>query len=72
MASIQVLELRPVEDQIKDLSYDMTDSIRGGASASAIIDCLATFWDALAAAESVDDVFTAQAALIECLEPFFV
>ena len=30
MASIQVLELRPVEGQIEDLSYDMTDIIRGG------------------------------------------
>ena len=30
MASIQILEIRPVEDQVEDLSYDMTDSIRGG------------------------------------------
>ena len=30
MASIQVLELHPVEGEIEELSYDMTDSIRGG------------------------------------------
>ena len=30
MASIQILELRSVEDQIEDLSYDMTGSILGG------------------------------------------
>ena len=30
MASIQILELDPVEGQIEDLSYDMTDIIRGG------------------------------------------
>ncbi|MDJ0576568.1 MAG: hypothetical protein QNJ65_15545 [Xenococcaceae cyanobacterium MO_234.B1] len=30
MASIQIVELHPVENQIEDLSYDMTDIIRGG------------------------------------------
>ena len=30
MASIQILEICPVENQIQELSYDMTDSIRGG------------------------------------------
>ena len=30
MASIQILELRPVEDQIEDLSVDITSSIHGG------------------------------------------
>ena len=30
MASIQILELHPVEAQIEELSYDMTDIIRGG------------------------------------------
>ncbi len=31
MASIQVLELCPIEDQIKDLSYDEAGGIQGGA-----------------------------------------
>ena len=35
MASIQVLELHPVEAQIEELSYDMTDSILGGFDVSA-------------------------------------
>ncbi len=30
MASIQVLELRPVEDQVEDLSYDVAGNIAGG------------------------------------------
>ncbi len=30
MASIQVLELRPVEDKVEELSYDMTGNIFGG------------------------------------------
>ncbi|MGK7936509.1 MAG: hypothetical protein AB4206_12040 [Xenococcaceae cyanobacterium] len=30
MASIQILEISPVEGQIEELSYDMTDIIRGG------------------------------------------
>ena len=30
MASIQVLELRPVEAPIEDLSYDVTRNITGG------------------------------------------
>ncbi len=39
MASIQILELRPVEDQVEDLSYDMTGSILGGSN----IDCIRNF-----------------------------
>ena len=39
MASIQVLELHPVEAQIEELSYDMTDSIRGGSLLGAY-DCV--------------------------------
>ncbi len=30
MASIQILELRPVDGQIEDLSYDKTGLIMGG------------------------------------------
>ena len=37
MASIRVLELSPVEGQIEELSYDMTDSIRGGGIEEAYI-----------------------------------
>ena len=36
MARIQVLQLSTVEGQIEDLSYDMTDSIRGGGLSTAI------------------------------------
>ncbi len=30
MASIQILEIRPVEYEVEELSYDMTGSIVGG------------------------------------------
>ena len=32
MASIQILELRPVDGQIEDLSYDKTGLIMGGGT----------------------------------------
>ena len=36
MASIQILELRPVECELEDLSYDITDIIRGGGLEEAL------------------------------------
>lgn len=46
MASIQILEICPVEAQIEDLSDDLTDSIRGGSIklfTEAILDCVGDF-----------------------------
>ncbi len=45
MASIQVLEIRPLEVQVEDLSDDMTGSILGGA-----LDCVAKYIDAFESA----------------------
>ena len=42
MASIQILELRPVEAHIEDLSYDMTGSIVGGIEPT-YFDCVGNF-----------------------------
>ena len=39
MASIQILELLPVEAQIDDLSYDTTNLIHGGSIPNAV-DCI--------------------------------
>ena len=38
MASIKVLELRSLDDQVEDLSYDMSGSIRGGFDLGAWFD----------------------------------
>ncbi len=49
MASIQVLEIRPLEYEVEELSSDITDSIRGGISEgnAAIFDCLGRFFNQL-------------------------
>lgn len=46
MASIQILEIPLVETQVEDLSYDLTDSIRGGGVeefTQAILECVGNF-----------------------------
>lgn len=70
MASIRVLELRPQEDLIEDLSYDMSGSIVGG-TVSEIFTCLADFWEGIFDAKSSEDVFLVQATLIRCLDKAF-
>ncbi len=47
MASIQVLEIRPVEVQVEELSDNITGSIRGGDENAAILDCVGLFLNAL-------------------------
>lgn len=55
MASIQILELRPVEAQLEDLSDDMTGRIQGGALVDSV---LAIVQQALLLAEgSVEQAF---------------
>ena len=66
MASIQVLELSPVEAQIEELSYDMTDSIRGGGLQEFVVAldaCLEAFGAILDAGDPVE----ASAFLVDCL-----
>ena len=50
MASIQVLEIRPLEYEVEDLSYDMTDSIRGGVGFELIglLECVGDLVDEVA------------------------
>ena len=60
MASIQVLELRPVEAQIEELSYDMTDSIRGGDLFDAVkilVECYSDFIRDISDGRSDPDIF---------------
>ena len=38
MSTIQILELRPVEDKIEELSYDLTGNITGGGLTDFITD----------------------------------
>ena len=49
MASIQVLELRPLEYEVEDLSSDMVGSIRGGFTEEnlGIFNCLGRFFNDL-------------------------
>ncbi len=44
MAGIQILELRPVEAPIEDLSYDMTSSIQGGQDGESFRDRFLERW----------------------------
>ena len=46
MASIQILELRPLEAQVEDLSYDMTGSIMGGGDIDCVVEFVNDFIDA--------------------------
>ncbi len=75
MASIQVLELRPVEDQIEDLSYDMTGSIRGGGVSeffAVMAVCLDVFEGILEVGEVVDATAFFTACLVDVgLEALF-
>ncbi len=72
MASIQVVEIRPLEYEIEDLSENLISSIWGGDRLSAIARCLSTYYGALDNAESVGDVLRAQRGLIDCLNPLFI
>ena len=55
MASIQILELRPVDGQIEDLSYDKTGLIMGGDDAGFdLLDCAAAFLEKVGAQLSGD------------------
>ena len=64
MASIQVLELRPVDGQIEDLSYDMTGSILGGSN----IDCIRNFVSAFIEAFQAGDFYAIPEILTEYLQ----
>ncbi len=44
MASIQVLEILPVEAQLEDLSDDMTSRIQGGQECSTFQECFLDRW----------------------------
>ena len=69
MSTIQILELRPVEDKIEELSYDMTGSIRGGVFEAYL--CVIDLWKAIVSATSQEQVIQAQIDFVECLDLIF-
>ena len=71
MASIQILEIRPIEDQIEELSYDTTGSIWGGSRLTELYACVIQLWIDLAAAESPTDVYNAQIEFATCVDDVF-
>ena len=72
MASIQILEIRPVEVEVEDLSIDVTGSIRGGnEKIDQIYHCFAEFLTALTDANSITELNNAQENLINCLADIF-
>ncbi len=67
MATIQILEIRPVEYEVEELSLDITSNIRGGVDVddnAAILDCLGIFFEAV---DSGVSPLTAIGNLFDCL-----
>ena len=60
MASVQVLEIRPLEYEVEELSADMVGSIWGGLS---LLDCSGQYLRDLAAVYQPDGTFDVQGFL---------
>ncbi len=72
MAKIQILEIRPVETQVEDLSYDLTDSIRGGGVeefTQAILICVGDYLQA--GADEIFDPLGATGNFLRCIGDAF-
>ncbi len=67
MASIQILEIRPVEYEVEELSYDMTGRIVGGVGFDLdprlFLECVSTFLSDLNTLGPID----AAAKFLTCL-----
>ena len=79
MASIQILEIRPLEAQVEELSDNIIGNIWGGddsATLASPLPCISAFLDLLA--EFSTDGFTrgeilgATAAFLECVDKLFI
>ncbi len=79
MASIQILEISPVEAQLEELSYDISGNIRGGEGETFVspLGCIGEFFTALAA-ELQNEVYDPAAILkitgkfLQCLDELVV